>query len=96
MASDVFACSFCGLAAGQVRCLISGPRVFICSDCVQLCCEILVERKESGSLEVIGDIVPTLAELGEKVHSLELENGRLRRSMEFIRDSAKQALGGGA
>ena len=33
-------CSFCGRREGDVR-LIAGPGVYICSDCVQTCCELL-------------------------------------------------------
>jgi len=34
-------CSFCGKTQDQVRKLVAGPGVFICSDCVQLCTEVL-------------------------------------------------------
>ena len=35
-------CSFCGRQESQVR-LIAGPGVYICSECVQTCCELLQE-----------------------------------------------------
>ena len=34
---DDFHCSFCGKRRREVRKLISGPRVFICDECVALC-----------------------------------------------------------
>lgn len=34
-------CSFCGKKEGQVKRLIAGPGVFICDECVDLCCDIL-------------------------------------------------------
>jgi ATP-dependent protease Clp ATPase subunit len=40
-AKDDFHCSFCGKRRGEVRKLISGPRVFICNECVVLCREII-------------------------------------------------------
>ena len=40
-------CSFCGKKQSQVR-LIAGPRVFICSECVALCNEILAHDPEVG------------------------------------------------
>ena len=46
-------CSFCGKSEGQVRRIIAGPGVFICSDCIDLCCEILSEddtSEENGAL----------------------------------------------
>ena len=36
-----FHCSFCGKRRREVRKLISGPRVFICNECVVLCREII-------------------------------------------------------
>jgi ATP-dependent protease Clp ATPase subunit len=41
---DDFHCSFCGKRRGEVRKLISGPRVFICNECVVLCREIIGPR----------------------------------------------------
>lgn len=38
---DDFHCSFCGKRRREVRKLISGPRVFICDECVSLCNDIL-------------------------------------------------------
>ncbi|MBQ3389583.1 MAG: ATP-dependent protease ATP-binding subunit ClpX [Firmicutes bacterium] len=39
-------CSFCGQPAGPMRKLITGPGVCICSDCVDLCREILREEDD--------------------------------------------------
>ena len=36
-------CSFCGKSQDQVRKLIAGPTVYICDECVDLCCEIIGE-----------------------------------------------------
>ena len=33
-------CSFCGKREDQVKRLIAGPGVFICDECVDLCCDI--------------------------------------------------------
>lgn len=41
---DDLHCSFCGKRRGEVRKLISGPRVFICNECVVLCREIIGPR----------------------------------------------------
>ena len=41
-------CSFCGKRESQTR-LIAGPGVYICSDCVQACCELLQDGKASDS-----------------------------------------------
>jgi hypothetical protein len=40
-------CSFCGKSKNEVAKMISGPNVFICSECVGLCNDILeIESKE--------------------------------------------------
>ena len=36
-------CSFCGKRETQVERIIAGPGVYICSDCVQACSELLLE-----------------------------------------------------
>ncbi len=39
---NAICCSFCGKRESQAR-LIAGPGVYICSDCVQTCCDLLQE-----------------------------------------------------
>ncbi|MBO4327565.1 MAG: ATP-dependent Clp protease ATP-binding subunit ClpX [Clostridia bacterium] len=46
-------CSFCGRSEGQVKRIIAGPGVFICSDCIDLCCEILTADENSEEGETI-------------------------------------------
>ena len=38
-------CSFCGQNNDEVAHMISGPSVFICSDCIDLCGEIVADAK---------------------------------------------------
>lgn len=40
-----FCCSFCGKGRQEVAHLISGPMVFICDECVELCNDIIVEER---------------------------------------------------
>jgi ClpX C4-type zinc finger len=42
---DLLKCSFCGTGQRQVRKLIAGPGVYICDECVHLCCEISDEER---------------------------------------------------
>ena len=47
-------CSFCGKRENQASRLIAGPGVYICSDCVQACSDLLQEEyemEESGGLK---------------------------------------------
>ena len=40
----MLACSFCGKLQKQVRKLIAGPGVYVCTECLRLCHEITVEE----------------------------------------------------
>ena len=65
-------CSFCGKRETQVERLIAGPGVYICSDCVSACSELLKDE--------INLILSTLTDREEKVIRLRfgLEDGRSR------------------
>ncbi|MCL2105847.1 MAG: ATP-dependent protease ATP-binding subunit ClpX [Oscillospiraceae bacterium] len=39
----IVVCSFCGKSQAQIEKLIAGPGVYICNECVDLCCDILAE-----------------------------------------------------
>ena len=41
-------CSFCGKRENQASKLIAGPGVYICSDCVQACSELLRDEIDVG------------------------------------------------
>lgn len=45
-------CSFCGCPEGETRGLVAGPGVYICSDCVDLCRNVLDGREEFDAGEV--------------------------------------------
>ena len=55
----MLSCSFCGKSEAQAR-LIAGPGVYICSDCVQACSELLRETAQS---EAALDHLPTPMEI---------------------------------
>lgn len=38
-------CSFCGRHGQEVKRLVAGKQAFICDECVDLCVEMLAERK---------------------------------------------------
>jgi hypothetical protein len=42
-------CSFCGKGQDQVRKLISGPGVFICDQCVELCNEVIRDEDQPSA-----------------------------------------------
>ena len=39
-------CSFCGKTRDQVKKIITGPSVYICNECVDLCNEVLREADQ--------------------------------------------------
>jgi len=56
---QLICCSFCGKQESQVR-LIAGPDVYICSDCVQACCDLLREDEYNTDMP---ERLPTPAEM---------------------------------
>ena len=42
-------CSFCGKNRDQVKKLITGPSVYICNECVDLCNEVLREDDQPST-----------------------------------------------
>ena len=55
----IICCSFCGKSETQGR-LIAGPDVFICSDCVQACAELLSEQE---IVDTVPEQLPTPMEI---------------------------------
>jgi len=45
----LYRCSFCGKSQTEVKTLISGPGIFICDECVQLCQIIIIREAEEAS-----------------------------------------------
>ena len=56
-------CSFCGKRENQVSRLIAGPGVYICSDCVAACSELLRQEMDTGSGLNAPDKLPTPVEI---------------------------------
>ena len=57
-------CSFCGKRENQVSRLIAGPGVYICSDCVTACGELLRQEYDTGNSSLIPpDKLPTPMEI---------------------------------
>ena len=49
------ACFFCGKAQDEVQRIVAGPEVYICNECVALCCDIIKNdnRKEDAAPQEI-------------------------------------------
>ena len=61
---NIICCSFCGKSEGQAQ-LIAGPGVYICSDCVAACSDLLREEyeMENGTGLNTPDRLPTPMEM---------------------------------
>ena len=44
---DVLQCSFCGKDQFQLRKLVAGPNAHICSDCVEVCADIISDDRSA-------------------------------------------------
>ena len=56
---QVVCCSFCGKGEAHAR-LIAGPGVYICSECVQTCCDLLRDDEQNQAMP---DHFPTPMEM---------------------------------
>jgi len=56
-------CSFCGKPQHQVRKLVAGPDVYICDECIELCCEIVDEEQVDVAAEIPDEVLPTPREI---------------------------------
>lgn len=71
---DEVRCSFCGKTQDEVDKLIAGPGVFICDECVELCCDIIGQEppksdktKDSGERKRLPKPMEIKAKLDEYV-----------------------------
>lgn len=51
--SDDAYCSFCGKGPDAVACIVAGPNVFICDECIGLCIVCLPLRSRLNALAVM-------------------------------------------
>ncbi|MDR2833757.1 MAG: ATP-dependent Clp protease ATP-binding subunit ClpX [Streptococcaceae bacterium] len=76
---DVF-CSFCGKSQAEVRKIISGPGVYICNECVDLCKEIMDEDFEEEILRELSD-VPKPQELLKILNEYVIGQDRAKKAL---------------
>ncbi len=58
-------CSFCGKSAASVNKLITGPSVYICNECVEMCNSILMDEKMRMPNNLSLDSLPTPKDMKE-------------------------------
>ncbi|MDY0000501.1 MAG: ATP-dependent Clp protease ATP-binding subunit ClpX [Polyangia bacterium] len=71
---DNLSCSFCGKNRREVRKLISGPKVFICDECVSLCNEIIAREDASP-----GQSFPKPKEIFKELDEYIIGQGRAKK-----------------
>lgn len=77
---DLLKCSFCGKSQKQVQKLIAGPGVYICTECIELCNEIIEEELGEGS-EVGLDELPKPKEIFEFLNSYVIGQEQAKKSL---------------
>jgi hypothetical protein len=87
-------CSFCSIEARAMvdKLMIAGPHtIYICSDCVALCADVLVEKKANDLLKVVGEEVDLIARLTrerdsavDRARTLEFELSLIARSVARV------------
>src|SRR3954454_9769084 len=73
---DDFHCSFCGKRRREVRKLISGPRVFICDECVALCNDIIAQEEAQDRPKY-----PRPKELSDELEKYVIGQSRAKKAM---------------
>jgi hypothetical protein len=46
LSCGAYVCNFCGKESREVECLIAGPQVYICSECIEVAVECVAENKQ--------------------------------------------------
>jgi hypothetical protein len=88
-------CSFCSIEARALgdRVMIAGPHtIYICSDCVALCADIIVEKKANDLLKVVGDDVDLIARLTSERDAAVARANKLQLEMSLIAQSVARAM----
>ena len=75
-------CNFCGKSQKEVLKLISGPQVYICNECIDLCNEILIEEEKKDSLSSKKKLkVSPPAEIKERLDEYIIGQDKAKKSM---------------
>jgi len=75
-------CSFCGKSQFEVKKLIAGPSVYICSECIELCQDIITEEFGSGSSEKVSlRDVPKPSEIFSVLNEYVIGQERAKKSL---------------
>ena len=79
---DGLYCSFCGKHRTEVDQLVSGPGVFICNECIELCNEIIHKNDmedEDGALDLSFESLPKPKEIKEYLDQYVIGQDRAKK-----------------
>src|SRR5262245_3702425 len=86
---DDFHCSFCGKRRREVRKLISGPRVFICDECVALCNDIIAKEEAQERPRY-----PRPKEISEELDKYAIGQNRAKKALAVAVYNHYKRIGG--
>jgi hypothetical protein len=69
-----YRCSFCGKAQTEVKTLVSGPGVFICDECVDLC-QSIIDKQPKTTTQNTPSLLPDKAATETLLKTLSGYNG---------------------
>ncbi len=76
----LFICSFCKKNSNQVDCIVTGPEVYICNECVRSASEIIRDDIQKRSVPFYGRI-PTPAEIKQELDDYVIGQERAKKSL---------------
>ncbi len=76
----LFICSFCGKNSNQVDCIVTGPDVYICNECVRSASEIIRDDMQKRAVPFYGRI-PTPAEIKSELDDYVIGQDRAKKAL---------------
>lgn len=76
----LFICSFCGKNSNQVDCIVTGPEVFICNECVRSASEIIRDDMQKRAVPFYGRI-PTPTEIKRELDDYVIGQEMAKKSL---------------
>lgn len=76
----LFICSFCGKNSNQVDCIVTGPDVYICNECVRSASEIIKDDMQKRAVPFYGRI-PTPAEIKSELDDYVIGQDRAKKAL---------------